>query len=242
LFIISLPFFLAGKNMLLSQEYYNLGWSMTLGLFRLAFVIMLERTLTQFMKAAFQVNILRNKKLDFSIKLGTLAAVFASVMPVPLAIAVLAVTATLLLIRFFFWSPLKALTRLDNGVMHVGYLALVASLYLECLQLAGMLGAVGNVAAHTFTLLCLGPIIPAMLVRIVQGHTGRKIIFTTSDKIAIWACGLGGFIRLVPPQIWPSSYQACIVLSALGWVICYALIGWRLVPFMLKPRIDGKEH
>lgn len=242
LFILSLPFFLLGKNLLFSQEYFNLGWSMTLGLFRLAVVIMLERTLTQFMKAVFQVGILRNKKLDSAIRLGTLATVFVVAMPPPLAVVVLAITAILLLARFFFWSPLKAFSRLDIGVMYAGYLALVISMLLECLQLAGMPGMVGNVAVHTFTLLCMGPIIPAMLVRICQGHTGRKIVFTTSDKIAIWACGLGGLIRIVPSQIWPSSYQVCIVLSALGWLICYALIGWRLVPFMLKPRIDGKEH
>ncbi|MBI4938838.1 MAG: NnrS family protein [Nitrosomonadales bacterium] len=242
LFILSLPLFLLSKNLLLSAEHFEIGWTMALGLFRLAVVIMLERTLSQFMKAVFQVDILRNSRLDSAIRLGALVAVFEAVLPVPVAVAVLAATAALLLFRFFFWSPLKGLSRLDIGVMYAGYLGLVASLVLECLRFAGKLDSVGNVAAHTFTLLCMGLIIPAMLVRISQGHTGRKILFAGSDKFAILVCGLGGLIRIVPPQIWPSSYQACIALSALCWTICYALIGWRLIPFLLGPRVDGKEH
>jgi uncharacterized protein involved in response to NO len=242
LFILALPFFLLSKNLLLSAEYFELGWTMALGLFRLAVVIMLERTLHQFMKAVFQVDILRNRKLDAAIRLGALVAVFEAVLPVPVAVVVLAATAALLLFRFFFWNPLKGLSRLDIGVMYAGYLGLVASLFLECLRLAGKLDTVGNVSAHTFTLLCMGTIIPAMLVRISQGHTGRKILFTGSDKFAILVCGLGGLIRIVPPQVWPSTYQACIALSAFCWAICYALIGWRLIPFLLGPRVDGKEH
>lgn len=242
LFIVALPLFLLSKNLLLSAEYFEIGWTMALGLFRLAVVIMLERTLSQFMRAAFQVDILKNRKLDAAIRLGALAAVFEAAMPMPVAVVVMAVTAALLLFRFFFWSPLKAFCRLDVGVMYAGYLGLVVSLFLECLRLAGKLDAIGNVAAHTFTLLCMGTIIPAMLVRISQGHTGRKILFTGSDKFAILVCGLGGLIRIVPPQIWPSSYQACIVLSVFCWAICYALIGWRLVPYLVGPRVDGKEH
>jgi uncharacterized protein involved in response to NO len=242
LFIATLPLFLLGKNLLLSKEYFELGWTLTLGLFRLAVVIMLERTLSQFMRSAFQVDILGSRKLDGAIRLGTLAAVFSSLLPVFIAAAILAATAAMLLFRFFFWSPLKGLSRLDIGVMYAGYLGLVASMFLESLRLAGVLDTVGNVAAHTFTLLCMGIIIPAMLVRISQGHTGRKILFTGSDKLAIVICGLGGLARILPPQIWPETYQTCLMLSALSWAACYALIGWRIIPFLLGPRVDGKEH
>ncbi|MDD5179957.1 MAG: NnrS family protein [Gallionellaceae bacterium] len=242
LFIVGLPLFLLSKNLILSSEYFEVGWTMALGLFRLAVVIMLERTLAQFMKAIFQVELLKNRKLNSVIRVGILVAVFEAVLPVPVAVAVLATTAILLLYRFFFWSPLKGMSRLDLGVMYVGYLSLVLSLFLECLRLLGKLNTVGDVATHTFTLLCMGLIIPAMLVRISLGHTGRKVIFTGSDKLAIYISGLGAFLRIVPPQIWPENYQAFILWSALCWTICFTLIGWRITPFLLRPRIDGKEH
>ncbi len=242
LFIVGLPLFLLSKNLLLSSEYFEAGWTMALGLFRLAVVIMLERTLAQFMKAIFQVELLKNKKLNSAIRLGILVAVFEAVLPVPVAVAVLAATATLLLFRFLFWSPLKGMSRLDLGVMYVGYLSLVLSLFLEGLRLMGKLNTVGDVATHTFTLFCLGLIIPAMLVRISLGHTGRKVIFTGSDKLAIYISGLGALLRIVFPQIWPENYQTFILLSALCWAICFSLIGWRITPFLLRPRIDSKEH
>ena len=242
LFILGLPLFLLSKNLLLSTEYFELGWTMALGLFRLAIVIMLERTLAQFMKAIFKIDVLRNRKLDAAIRLGIFVAVFEAALPVSVAVALLATTASLLLLRFFFWSPLKGLSRLDIGVMYVGYLSLVFSLVLECFRLTGKLDVVGDIATHTFTLLGMGLIIPAMLVRICLGHTGRKIFFTGSDKFAILVCGLGGLVRIIPPQIWPASYPACIFIAALCWAICFSLIGWRLIPFLLRPRTDGKEH
>ncbi len=241
-FILGLPLFLLSKNLILSSEYFELGWTMAMGLFRLAIVIMLERTLVQFMKSIFQVEILKNKMLDRLIRAGIFVGIFEALLPVSVAVIILGTTAALLLFRFFFWSPLTAMRRLDVGLMHVGYFCLVISLFLECFRLMGKLNAMGDIATHTFTMLCMGLIIPGMLIRVSLGHTGRKINFTASDKFAIWIVGLAGFVRIVVPQVWPASYQACILFSAVCWAICFSLLAWRLTPFLLGPRIDGKEH
>jgi uncharacterized protein involved in response to NO len=68
-FLIILPLFLVAKNLLLSPDHFQTGAAMTLALFRVAFLVMLERTLTQFMKNALQTDILRNPVLDTAIKL-----------------------------------------------------------------------------------------------------------------------------------------------------------------------------
>lgn len=241
-FILGLPIFLLSKNLIFSNEYFELGWTMALGLFRLAIVIMLERTLVQFMKSIFQIEILQNKVLDTLIRVGIFIGIFEAALPVSVAVLILGATAALLLFRFFFWSPLKAMRRLDVGLMHAGYLGLVISLFLECLRLMGKLDSVGDIATHTFTMLSMGLIIPGMLIRVSLGHTGRKIVFTGSDKLAIWFAGIAGFIRIVIPQLWPETYQLCILLSALCWAVCFSLLAWRLIPFLLGPRLDGKEH
>lgn len=67
-FLIILPLFLIAKNLMLSPEHFQAGWTMAIGMFRVAFLVMLERTLTQFMKNVFQVAILRHPPLDFAIK------------------------------------------------------------------------------------------------------------------------------------------------------------------------------
>lgn len=240
-FIIGLPIFVLGKNLILTADNFELGWTLSLGLFRMAIAMMLERTLFQFMKLTYQIEIPTYKPLDALIRLGIFVAVFESLLPVPAAIAVLGLTATLLLIRFVMWSPMKGLSQVDTGVSYAGYLSLVISLYLECFRLAGMLHSVGDVATHTFTLLSMGLVMSGMMIRIAQGHTARSIVFTRSDKLAIWVAGLGGLVRLVCPQIWPEHYTLFVLIAAVAWAICFGLLGWRLIPFLLKPRLDGKE-
>src|SRR5574340_850514 len=84
-FLVILPLFLVAKNLMLSAEYAPIGWSMALGLFRMAFLVMLERTLAQFMKGVFNVTILQKPALDNSIKLLGLLLVFESLMPAQLS-------------------------------------------------------------------------------------------------------------------------------------------------------------
>lgn len=40
---------------------------------------------------------------------------------------------------------------------------------------------------HVFIFGVMGLIIPAMLIRISKGHTGRKVFFDTLDKLAVAA-------------------------------------------------------
>jgi uncharacterized protein involved in response to NO len=240
-FILGLPFFIVSKNLLFTDQYFELGWTMSQGLFRLAVAMMLERTVFQFMKMGYQVEIAQIKWLDASIRLGLFIAVFEVLLPRPVAIAVLAITASMLLYRFMLWHPMKGLRKLDTGVMYVAYLGLLSSMYLECLRLAGMLHVVGDVATHVFTLLGMGLVMAAMMIRISQGHTARNIVFTASDKAAIWLAGLGGVVRLVLPQIWPQQYENFVLFAAFSWGICFLVLGWRLIPFLFKPRLDGKE-
>lgn len=241
-FLVALPLFLIAKNLLLAPETWVLGWTMALGLFRVALVVMFERTFPPFMKGAAKVELLKNRPLDFSIKALMLAAVFEALLPAPIASGVLLAAATLLAVRFALWKPLTGLASFGTGVMYVATLGLIAHLVLEALRLEGLFVGLGSVATHTFTFLCLGMVVPAMLIRICQGHTGRSLVFTRSDRAGIALLGLAGFFRLVATQLWPTHYPAWIALAGAGWAGCFAVVGFRLVPFLWQPRVDGREH
>lgn len=58
----------------------------------------------------------------------------------------------------------------------------------------------------------MGLIIPAMLIRISKGHTGRKMVFDTLDKFVLWVM-----------------------------MLAFVLLAWRYISFLFQPRIDGKE-
>ncbi|HZX30733.1 MAG TPA: NnrS family protein [Rhodocyclaceae bacterium] len=242
LFLIVLPLFLVSKNLILSADHFHLGWSMALGLYRMAFLVMLERTLTPFMKGAFQVSLLREPRLDMAIKLLGLPLVFADLMPPAVAAGLALLLAALLAARFLFWKPNLAFRRLDIGIMYLGYLAIVAQLAVEAADRLGHAAWVGTLTVHVFTFGAMGLVIPAMLIRISKGHTGRKVVFEPADKTVLWIMMAGFVVRNLAPQVAPGAYLTWIALSAACWFAAFAILAWRYIPILLRPRIDGKEH
>ena len=241
-FLIALPLFLIAKNLLLNTDTFTIGWSMTMGLFRVAFLVMLERTLSQFMKSIFQVTILRKPPLDNAIKLLALAMVFESLMPAPLSGAIGLTLASALLARFIFWKPLLAMKRLDIGIMYLGYLAIVAQLLLDGFGRFMPLVWIGTLPVHIFTFGVMGLIIPAMIIRIANGHTGRKVVFERADKAVLWIMIFAFALRVIVPQILPGAYAGLIHAAASCWLAGFGLLAWRYIPRLMQPRVDGKEH
>lgn len=241
-FLIVLPAFLVAKNLLLSAGYFQPGWTMALGLFRMAFLVMLERTLTPFMKGAFQVELKRDPRLDMPIKLLGVCLVFAGFMPPAVAAALSLVLALLLAFRFVLWKPLVAMRRLDIGIMYLGYAAIVAQLLVEFVNPWLHPAWIGSVSVHVFTFGAMGLVIPAMLIRISKGHTGRKVVFDRLDKLVLQVMILGLVLRVVAPQLRPADYALWIALAAACWFACFGTLAWRYLPFLLQPRVDGKEH
>ncbi len=242
LFILALPLFPVAKELLLTPDYFQAGWAMSIGLFRLAFLIMLERTLSPFMAGAFRVSILRHAGLDMSIKLLALLMVFDTFLPASVGSGASLLLACLLAIRFAFWSPHLALRRLDIGVMYLGYVAIVAQLLLVFLDRLVQPAWIGALAVHVFTFGAMGLIPPAMLIRISKGHTGRKVVFDAADKLALWLMVLAFIARVLAPQLLPDGYLGWIVLAAACWFATFAILAWRLLPMLVAPRIDGREH
>lgn len=240
-FLLILPAFLITKNLMLSHDYFQVGWSMAVGLFRMAFLVMLERTLTQFMKGAFQVSILSKPLLDKAIKILGLILVFESLMPPQVSGWIALLLALLLAGRFIFWKPQLAMRRLDIGIMYLGYLAIVAQLLIEFLRRIAYPEWVASVSVHVFTFGVMGLIIPAMLIRISKGHTGRKVVFDTIDKLTLWVMILAFVFRIIAPQVYPAGYTLWIYLAASCWFACFAILAWRYIPFLVQPRVDGKE-
>lgn len=242
LFLLILPAFLAAKYLMLTGDHMKLGWGMAIGLFRVAFLVMLERTLTQFVKNVFDASILRHPLLDLAIKGLAVVLIGEGLLP-PNWSAWIALTLGLLLAgRFAFWKPHLALRRLDIGIMYLGYLAIVAQLLLAFGDAILGTAWVGTVAVHVFTFGAMGLIIPAMLIRISKGHTGRKVVFDRGDRMVLWIMILGFFIRIAAPQIHPAAYAEWIHLAAGCWFACFAVLAARYIPFLVQPRVDGKEH
>lgn len=238
LFLIVLPLFLVAKALLLGGATFELGRDLTLGLFRMAFVVMLERTLPPFMKGAFQLTLPRIFVIDSAIKGLALALVFTPWLPTLLHSVLSLLLAGLLVTRFAYWSAHRTLPRLEIAVMYLGGLALTAELVISATSLKW----VGALPVHLFTFGTMGLIIPAMMVRIAKGHTGRKVVFDRLDKLALGLMMVAFLARVVMPQVLPADYVRWLWVAACCWSACFALIAVRITPLVLAPRVDGKEH
>ena len=239
-FVILLPVFVVAKYLLLFGDF-SAGVSMTMALFRLAFLLMLERTLTQFMKGIFQVSIWRNVWFDLAIKTLAMVLVFEAFLPLALTTMLSALLAGLLLYRFFHWYPSLAVRRIDIGIMYVGYLAISCQLLLEVFTRTTNWPWVGTVSIHLFTFGAMGSIIPAMIIRISKGHTGRKVVFDAVDRGVLYLMLLAVLVRVLLPQL-TVPYVAVLYFSATLWLLAFAVLAWRYIPLLMQARIDGKMH
>lgn len=241
-FLVALPLFLLPKPLMMSTGHALAGNEMVLGLFRLTFLIMLERTLTDFMRNVFKVTILRRTVLDDAIKVLALVMVFAGLLPSWLAGTTATLLAALLLVRFMFWHPRMGFSRIDIGVMYLGYLGICAQLLMIASAPFTATFWVGSVATHLFTFGVMGLIAPAMIVRISKGHTGRKVMFDAIDKGVLWVMIVALLLRVVAPQVAPALYPRWLELAATCWFLAFATLAWRSIPLLIRPRIDGRDH
>ena len=241
-FVLALPIFVVAKIALLN-DYVDpaIGTSMTLGLFRLCFLIMLERTLEAFMKGGFGISLKRIPLIDHAIKFIGFMLIFVYWMDTTLSTLLYLALGTLMLIRFAYWAPDKALRRIDIGVMYLGYLAIAASLFMPCIP-AQYSHWGSSLATHTFTLGAIGLIAPAMIIRISKGHTGRKVTFTTTDKICLYLMMSALVFRIGVPFFLPHLYTMCLMLSAACWFATFTILGYQYIPVLSAPRVDQRVH
>ena len=238
IFWVALPLFVAARLLLLSPEHFAEGRDFTLALFRLMFLVMLERTVPQFMKAAFQQELPRVPAVDAAIKALGVLLLATPWLPARLRGACELLLAVLVVGRFISWRPHLAFGRIELGVMYAGGLALAAQLALHALGGSW----VGALPLHVFTFGTMGLIIPSMLLRIARGHTGRPVRFEPLDRAALWVMVLAFSARVVLPQLFPAHYQAWLWVAAGCWSFTFALVGVRIAPALLAERVDGKEH
>ncbi len=238
LFFVALSAFLGARWLLLREATFESGVALTLALYRLVFVVMLERTLPPFMQAAFQLELRRVPALDVAIKLLALALVSSPWWPPWARATVELLLAAALTGRFLLWHAVRALRRVEVAVMYLGGFALVGQLVLDALGGAW----VGSLPLHLFTVGTMGLIIPAMLTRISLGHTGRPVRFEVPERLALGLMGLAVTARTVLLQCWPAYTIAWLTVAAVGWSACFLIIGARLAPRVWKERVDGREH
>jgi uncharacterized protein involved in response to NO len=182
-FLLILPAFLVAKHLMLDAGHFQAGIAMATGLFRVAFLVMLERTLTQFMKNVFQVDILRHAALDKAIKLLGLLLVgrrlpAAGAGPPGSRCCWPCCWPAGCCSGSRSWRCAGSTSASCTWAMPPSCCSCCSNSSARSRRWSW----VGAVSTHVFGLGVMGLIIPAMLIRIAKGHTGRKVVFDPATR------------------------------------------------------------
>ena len=169
---------------------------------------------------------------------GAAALIAWVVAPYGMTCAVLsAVAATLNLTRLLRWrgvmtwrSPLLLMLHLAYLMVPLGF----ASAAAAALDLAGQAGA-----AHIFGIGAVGGMTVAVMMRATMGHTGRQLVagpaLTAAFVLVVAACAA----RVAGPAVRLGPLDG-IDLSAVFWTAGFALLAWRIGPWLARPRLARK--
>lgn len=167
------------------------------------------------------------------------AALLAWVLaPAGLACAGLSLAAALMqALRLARWgglatwrSPLLLMLHVAYALVPLGFLGVAAA----ALGLASM--ALG---AHLFGIGAMGGMTAAVMMRATMGHTGRALVAGRALTLAFALLMLATLARVAGEAI-PIFGDDGIGLSALIWTTAFALLGWRLGPWLVWPKAGRK--
>lgn len=182
-----------------------------------------------------------HRKLDL-VSIAGAGAAFVAVVAVPsspLTGVLCAVAAGLHLLRLRTWAPLATRRTPILWVLHVSYAWIPVGLGLHALQASGLLDA-AILADHALGVGAVGGVILGMITRTARGHTGRPLkvgcLETMAYALLITAAGL----RVLVPAVIPEAARAAIALAGLLWVAAFALYLIVYVPWLARPRADGR--
>jgi len=238
IFVVVMPLFVAARVLMLDAGHFATGRDLTVALFRVMFVVMLERTVPQFLKGAWKVEVPRVAAVDHALKGLALLLLAGPWLPTLVRQGAAGLLAVLMVGRFASWALLKALRRLELAVMVLGGVALSVHAVLEAFAVTWLLSG----ALHVFTMGTMGLIIPGMLLRIAKGHTGRPVAFEAIDRFVLWLAVVAFVTRVVAVPLWPALLVPWLWASALAWTVAFGLVFVRITPLLLAERVDGREH
>jgi uncharacterized protein involved in response to NO len=139
-------------------------------------------------------------------------------------------------VRLARWRGLTTTSEPLLFVLHVAYLWLPVGYALTALAAFGLVFTT-TAALHALTMGVIGNMILAVTSRVALAHTGRSLHAPRLIVIA-YAVLNAAVIARVLSQLNSSLYVELIDLSAMGWIVTFAIFTWVYWPVLTRPRVD----
>jgi uncharacterized protein involved in response to NO len=121
-------------------------------------------------------------------------------------------------------------------VLHVAYLWLPVGYALTALAAFGLVFP-ATAALHALTMGAIGNMILAVTSRVALAHTGHSLHAPRLIVISYAFLNAAVVTRVLSP-LNPGLYVEMIDLSAVGWIVAFAIFTAVYWPVLTRPRVD----
>lgn len=142
------------------------------------------------------------------------------------------------LIRLAHWQGWKTLGVPLLWSMHLSYLCIPLAMF--GLALVDAQAVASKNVIHLLAIGSIGGMILAMMSRVSLGHTGRPLEVPTYLTCAFALVFLAAVLRAAGPLLDVALTLYAWQVSAVLWIIAFALFMVRYIPVLMRPRADGK--
>ncbi len=142
-------------------------------------------------------------------------------------------------LRISHYHSLKTLSDPMVWILHVGFIWLIAGLFLMGLSGLGIVPI--SIAIHALTAGAVGSMTLGMMCRVSLGHTGRNLITTKLTLLGFILIQLAALIRVFGILLLPNLTTELIIASAALWSLSFALYLIIYIPMLVSARPDGRS-
>ena len=139
-------------------------------------------------------------------------------------------------VRLARWRGLATTSEPLLFVLHVAYLWLPLGYALTVLAAFGLVFP-ATAALHALTMGAIGNMILAVTSRVALAHTGRSLHAPRLIVISYAILNAAVVARILSP-LSSGLYAEMIDLSALGWIVTFAIFAGVYWPVLTRPRVD----
>jgi uncharacterized protein involved in response to NO len=140
-------------------------------------------------------------------------------------------------VRLARWRGLATTSEPLLFVLHVAYLWLPVGYALTALAAFGVVFP-ATAALHALTMGAIGSMILAMTSRVALAHTGRSLHAPRLIVISYAILSAAVVVRVLS-VLNSGLYIEMIDLSALGWIVTFAIFTWVYWPVLTRPGLDA---
>src|SRR5690606_27544437 len=143
------------------------------------------------------------------------------------------------LARQWQWRPWVTVRRPILWILHAGYAWIAIGFGLLAMAQIGWIGSSAGV--HALAIGATAGLIIGMMTRTARGHTGRPLQASRLEVAAYVLVMAAGALRVLLPLAAPQWLVHALACAAIAWCAAFALYLFRFGPWLLSPRLDGKD-